>query len=314
MIGAGHHAAANIYPSLAEIGAKVDAVCTRSIDTAAAAIKRFGLDANAYCDIDTMLASEAAEKVVVVLPGFMAADVIVKCLQAGKEVFTEKPCGMSPEDTERILEAQRKSGRGVQVGFMKRYAPVYQRLKAAETELGELKSFDARFCVNATRFCDSDKKFAYLVALHYFDLLRFLFEEVEDISGFAARDESGASYVLNIKLQSGAVGTLSLENRGPWTREAEGITATYQNGFAETRGLDRFLIHRNAPPMPNFRELAECDTVWSPTDTPGSGTLRDLYLRGFVGEMKAFCEGALSLNTDFAKSNELCERFLEVIA
>jgi len=42
-------------------------------------------------------------------------------LLAGKDVFMEKPMAVSVEQAERILEAERKSGKRLMVGYMKRY-------------------------------------------------------------------------------------------------------------------------------------------------------------------------------------------------
>lgn len=48
-------------------------------------------------------------------------ELAIDLLKAGKDVFMEKPMAVSVEQGERILAAERKSGRRLMVGYMKRY-------------------------------------------------------------------------------------------------------------------------------------------------------------------------------------------------
>ena len=48
-------------------------------------------------------------------------EIAIDLLAAGKDVFMEKPMAVSVEQAERILTAQRKSGRRLMVAYMKRY-------------------------------------------------------------------------------------------------------------------------------------------------------------------------------------------------
>ena len=60
---------------------------------------------------------------------------VLACIEAGKQVFCEKPLATTREACERILDAEVKAGkRLVMVGFMRRYDDAYRAMKAA---LGE---------------------------------------------------------------------------------------------------------------------------------------------------------------------------------
>ncbi len=48
-------------------------------------------------------------------------EIAIDLLNAGKDVFMEKPMAMSVEQAERILEAERKSGKRLMIAYMKRY-------------------------------------------------------------------------------------------------------------------------------------------------------------------------------------------------
>lgn len=60
---------------------------------------------------------------------------VLKSLEVGKYVFSEKPLSTSAEDCKRVVEAETKIGkRMVQVGFMRRYDNGYRQIKKAIDE------------------------------------------------------------------------------------------------------------------------------------------------------------------------------------
>jgi predicted dehydrogenase len=56
-------------------------------------------------------------------------DIAAELLLAGKHVLVEKPLAISLEQADRILEAERASGKRLMVAYMKRYDPGYRLLK-----------------------------------------------------------------------------------------------------------------------------------------------------------------------------------------
>ncbi len=72
-------------------------------------------------------------------------DIAVDLLLAGKDVFMEKPMAVSIEQGERILDAERRSGKRLMVAYMKRYDAGNLQVKAtleraaASKELGQLR-------------------------------------------------------------------------------------------------------------------------------------------------------------------------------
>lgn len=72
----------------------------------------------------------------------------VKALRAGKDVFVEKPMALSMQGAEEIERAQKETGKLVFVGFMRRYAEAFLRVKdivqgtpKGEINYGELHSW-----------------------------------------------------------------------------------------------------------------------------------------------------------------------------
>jgi predicted dehydrogenase len=63
-------------------------------------------------------------------------EVAGKALKAGKDVFVEKPLGISIPDVEKLQEIQKESGKLVFVGYMRRFAPAFIALKEDLKNLG----------------------------------------------------------------------------------------------------------------------------------------------------------------------------------
>ena len=319
-IGAGNHATSNIYPAALLAEAEIAAVATRHMETAQQALKRFGSGGRAYDSAKELLARETCKNVAVIAQAEDAFPLVCQCLTAGKNVFTDKPLGLNTEEAKIAAELAAEHNAVLMVGFMKRFAPVYRRLKALidGQEMGAVRSFRAVMAVDATAWNKTPEDFVFLVVIHYLDLIRHLFGEVAELRGFASGAGSGLSQCISLRCESGVIGTVSFENRPAWSREYESLEVTFENGFAQAEDINRLLLHRAAVSQPApWRGLTECDEVWLPNAAPMSGTTRDLYLRGFAGELEHFlqcCETGdqpCCSGEDNIKTTRLCERVLE---
>lgn len=292
-IGAGFHASTNIYPSAIEAGAEIQAISTRNMDRSKIALQRFGSNGTPYDDYKKMLENEMCDGVVVVAQPEDHPSLVLDCIKAGKNVFVDKPLGMSAEEAAEIADAAEKAGVVLMVGFMKRYAPCYVKLKELITDekLGTARSFQARFAVDSTPFCKNEEQFMKLVAIHIVDLVRYLFGEVVQVSGFKNSDNEYISQSISLKFENGVVGSLYFSGMTAWSRESENLLVTFDNGFAFVDEINTLTVHKSqAFEQLPWKSLEEADTVFTPSATPMSGAYRDLYLRGFVGEMSHFIE------------------------
>ncbi|MBH0157260.1 Gfo/Idh/MocA family oxidoreductase [Fictibacillus sp. 5RED26] len=318
-IGAGFHASTNIYPSTIEAGAEIQAISTRNLNRSKDALRRFGSNGTPYDDYKVMLNSEECDGVVVVAQPEDHFSLVMDCIRAGKNVYVDKPLGMNADEAEEIANAAEEAGVILMVGFMKRYAPCYQKLKELinSGNLGQARSFQARFAVDSTPFCKDDEQFLKLAAIHIVDLVRFLFGEVVQISGFKNSHSEFISQSISLKFENGVVGSLYFTGMTAWSRESENVTVTFDNGFAIADEVHTLTVHKSQTfdQLP-WKSLAENDTVFAPSASPMSGGYRDLYLRGFVGEMAHFIEScindreACSSGRDNVRTMLLCDHIL----
>ena len=88
---------------------------------------RYGIPA-AYDGHAELLEREPLDALLVCSPNGTHARVTLDALAAGLHVLVEKPLCLDPADGERIVTRARAAGRVVQVGYMKRFDPAYERL------------------------------------------------------------------------------------------------------------------------------------------------------------------------------------------
>ena len=106
---------------------------------------RFGLSlTTSYAQV---LADSAIDAVVLATPHSAHAEEIAAAARAGKHVFVEKPFTLTRASAERAIEACRKAGVTLAVGFNRRYMPSYVEMKRriAAGEIGRLRHLEGNF-------------------------------------------------------------------------------------------------------------------------------------------------------------------------
>jgi predicted dehydrogenase len=87
----------------------------------------YGLEAT-YADHRELLAGSKLDAVVICSPSQTHAEAALDALEQGVNVFVEKPMCITLADADRIIDAQRTSGKVVQVGYMKRFDRAWERM------------------------------------------------------------------------------------------------------------------------------------------------------------------------------------------
>ena len=130
VIGAGNFARAVLLPWLKKLdGLELRGVAAASGPSAHQTATRFGFGYSAT-DWRQVVDDAGVDAVLIATRHDLHARVAAAALRAGKAVFVEKPMALSADQLEDLLDAWRSSGRVLQVGFNRRFAPTYLRLKA----------------------------------------------------------------------------------------------------------------------------------------------------------------------------------------
>ena len=79
-----------------------------------------------------------------------------KALEAGIDVVTEKPMATTAEDCRRILDAEARTGRRVDVAFNYRFAPTSRKIREllASGRIGEVTSVDFHWYLDTVHGAD----------------------------------------------------------------------------------------------------------------------------------------------------------------
>ncbi len=84
---------------------------------------------DAVSSVDSLLAREEIDGVVIAVPNDRHAELAIVALNAGKHVLLEKPMAMSLIQCDEILSARNASGKVLQMGFVCRYSPAAAKTK-----------------------------------------------------------------------------------------------------------------------------------------------------------------------------------------
>ena len=132
VIGTGNISRAHLHAYL-QFPEEVQVVALADIEPGKAETARaeFALDgARVYEDATTMLASENLDLVSIATPPGTHCELSVQALEAGVHVIVEKPMAPSLEECDRMLEAQRRSGKLLSVIAQNRFRDDMAQLKA----------------------------------------------------------------------------------------------------------------------------------------------------------------------------------------
>lgn len=142
IIGCGGIARGKHMPSLAKIPeVQMAAFCDIVPERAQEAAKKYGIEgAKTYTDYRELLEDKSIDVVHVCTPNKSHADIAVAALEAGKHVMCEKPMAKTVKDALRMVEAAKRTGKKLTIGYQNRFKNDSQYLKklCSEGELGEI--------------------------------------------------------------------------------------------------------------------------------------------------------------------------------
>jgi len=136
-------------------------------------------------DFDRMLREQRPDALIVCPPDALHDDYIVRALDAGLDVITEKPMTMEAGKAQRILDAVRRSGKHIRVTFNYRYSPFRTQVKELlmAGEIGDVLSVDFHWLLNTVHGADYFRRWHSNKAIsgglmvhkatHHFDLVNW---------------------------------------------------------------------------------------------------------------------------------------------
>src|SRR5919201_6161779 len=129
VVGCGMVAQAEHLPNLLQLSDRFEiaALADPSQTVREAMAARYAV-AGVYEDHRALLEAGGLDAVVISSPAATHAEIVVDVLSAGLDVFVEKPLCITLADADRIIAARDRVGKVVQVGYMKRFDPAWERM------------------------------------------------------------------------------------------------------------------------------------------------------------------------------------------
>lgn len=157
-----------------------------------------------FTDFDKMIKQTKPDLIIVTTKDSTHHEFIIKGLNYGIDVLTEKPLTTDEVKCQAILDAERKSGKNLIVGFNYRWGPYVTKIKELikDGAIGEVTSVDFNWYLNthhgASYFrrwhgeMDSGGSLWVHKATHHFDLLNWwLDSDPEEVFAYGALEHYG---------------------------------------------------------------------------------------------------------------------------
>jgi predicted dehydrogenase len=134
IIGCGGIAMLKHFPALAKVKDRVELVafCDIIEERATSAVAKHGVTgAKSYTDHRKLLEDKAIDVVYVLTPNNSHCELTVNALEAGKHVMCEKPMAATSSDAKKMLDATRRTGKKLTIGYQNRFRKDTQTLYSA---------------------------------------------------------------------------------------------------------------------------------------------------------------------------------------
>jgi len=138
-----------------------------------------------YTDFDKMLNEQKPDYVIVTTVDRSHHDYIIKAMEKGYDVITEKPMTIDEQKAQEIIDCQKRTGRSLRVTFNYRYAPHNTKIRELirDDVIGEVFSIHFEWLLNTEHGADYFRRWhrnkvnsgGLLVhkSTHHFDLVNF---------------------------------------------------------------------------------------------------------------------------------------------
>lgn len=168
--------------------------------------KYIGTNCPTFVDFDAMLKKTKPDLIIVTTVDATHHEFIIKGLESGFDVLTEKPLTTDETKAQAILNAERKSGKNLIVGFNYRWSPYSTKIKEllANNTIGKITSVDFNWYLNTYHGASYFRRWHGLKekggslwvhkSTHHFDLLNWWIDsDPEEVFAYGSLEHYGAN-------------------------------------------------------------------------------------------------------------------------
>jgi predicted dehydrogenase/threonine dehydrogenase-like Zn-dependent dehydrogenase len=246
IIGAGNFTKMTMLPALKDSGASYKYVASNGGVSGTALAQKYGI-ANSTTDYKEILKDPEVDLVLITTRHNLHAPMVIESLDAGKDVFVEKPLALNEEELNRIIEAQQDSGKTLTVGFNRRFSPHAEQIKkvVGDAHMNVIATMNAGFIPANVWVHDMKVGGGRIIgeACHFIDLITYLTgSKVKAVCmnamGINSEENTDNATIL-LKYENGSTGVINYFANG---------SKSYSKERLEVYSQERTLV------MDNFRK------------------------------------------------------------
>lgn len=249
IIGAGY--IAGVHASILARDKRVQIVAIHDVVTERA--QQLARAHDAIVAASTLEVLERADAVFITTPNTRHVPLALAAIEAGKHVFCEKPLATTIPDAVRVCAKAQQSSRVFQIGHNRRFAPVYATLKKMVTET--YRPHSAHVKMNRGELLKPEWTgdpevtggFLYETPIHIFDMMRFLFGEIETLHAHGSTHEYKEvdDFSVLLKFANGMHATLATAADASWLFPFERVEVFCHHATMVTREMESLVCSSN---------------------------------------------------------------------
>ena len=196
---------------------------------------------------------ERSDAVFITTPNTRHVPLAIAAVDAGKHVFCEKPLATTIAEAETAFEKAKHTRAVFQVGHNRRFAPVYATLKRLLTETHRPHSAHVKMNRGEllkpvwTGDPEVTGGFLYETPIHMFDMMRFLFGELESLHAIGSTHEYKEvdDFSVLLKFANGMHATLATAADASWLFPFERVEVFCHHATLVTREMESLICSTN---------------------------------------------------------------------
>jgi predicted dehydrogenase/threonine dehydrogenase-like Zn-dependent dehydrogenase len=179
IVGAGNFTKMTMLPAFKGLDAQFETIISSGGVSGTALAKKFSI-AKSSTNYDEVLQDETINSVLITTRHNLHAPMVIKGLNAGKNVFVEKPLALNNEELQNIVDAYESSNSTLTVGFNRRFSPFATKMKAvlgqSETPINVIATMNAGMIPSNVWVHDLAIGGGRIIgeACHFIDLITYL--------------------------------------------------------------------------------------------------------------------------------------------
>jgi len=261
-----------------------------------------GNDAHVFDSLEEMLKADACDAVVISTPTNLHAEQAIACMESGKHVIVEKPMASNLEESKKMRDVAKQTGKVLSVGFNNRYYPAIKDIRNAinsgaigklsyikafggHTGLSEFKApwmYDKEIMGGGTMMD---------VGIHVLDLTQHLMGGVTSVTGMATNDiwKLGESE----------------DNAFALLRGHDNVVATYHSSWSEWKGYHFYIEAYGDKGMarafyaPMSSTIITMDEPGGPSKTVTNRYIPAIFREKFLGWQTTAVNTFIDVHKDF---------------